>query len=69
MNTAHVVLACVSMSLVAATSEAIQVFDFSGEITEVIPSTSGETVTISVGDEFFGRLTYTPELAPDIGGG
>ena len=69
MNTAHVLIACVSMSLVAGTSEAIQIFDFSGEITEVIPSTSGETVPISVGDQFVGRLTYTPELATDIGGG
>jgi hypothetical protein len=57
------------MSLVAGTSEAIQIFDFAGEITEVIPSTSGETVPISVGDQFVGRLTYTPEFATDIGGG
>jgi hypothetical protein len=63
MNITHLLVAFGSMSLLASHASAIQVFEFSGRINQVITNTGGETVPIVAGDLVSGTLVYTPESA------
>ncbi|WP_129649552.1 PEP-CTERM sorting domain-containing protein [Peristeroidobacter agariperforans] len=68
MNIAQLLVAFGSMSLLASQANAIQVFEISGFIRQVIPSASGETVPIVAGDLVSGTLVYTPESATVVAG-